>query len=598
VGDRFPDNAFKQNLANTFMDVISSAYAINNLGAWNGNLYDTSKYMQSPTAVSTRITGRKAPALQYPGTGCLVYPDWWMDWARFGAAQKSLDPVDQPLQPNRYCGTGPYYVQTINSVAGQVILQRNPGYWRGWPATDPYGNPCGDPASPPNIPTATNGYVDTVNIAYIASDATRASLLNSGALDTAIIPMSALPLMVGSNGLPLVPSVKTIQRVAPELMLDANMFTFVINPASPYIGTGSLPTGIPTNFFSNTNVRKAFAYSFSQTQYITNALFGAAQVNRVNPFVEGLYPDYYNWASSGYNMNYLAAFTCLTSATFTVGGVTKSLWQWGFTFTLPYNTGNSARQTACTEIQTFFTTLQTMFGTGPFGPAGTFTINLVPISWNTFITDFYAQNLPMFDVRWLADFADADDFVRAYMHSNGFFASLQGYTAANGGSTQKDALIDQALFTDDSAGLGSPGYMARQALYNQLQQIYYNDCPSFTVATPTGGHWCNYWVKGWYYDALYPGEHAYTIWKQDTPWYDVSGSTVGVSDGKINMKDIAYLVVHFNAKAPTSTVLDPKWVGVYGANGCVDPYGDRVSNMKDIAGTVARFNMNAPGNDP
>jgi len=77
----------------------------------------------------------------------------------------------------------------------------------------------------------------------------------------------------------------------------------------------------------------------------------------------------------------------------------------------------------------------------------------------------------------------------------------------------------------------------------------------------------------------------------DDCWCDVSGTTVGVSDGVVNMRDIAYLNAHYNAKAPIPGVpIDPKWVGVYGANGCVDPYGDRKCDMKDVAMCIQHFN--------
>jgi len=67
--------------------------------------------------------------------------------------------------------------------------------------------------------------------------------------------------------------------------------------------------------------------------------------------------------------------------------------------------------------------------------------------------------------------------------------------------------------------------------------------------------------------------------------------TMGVSDGVVNMRDIQYLIMHFNAKAPIpGKPLDSKWVGVYGANGAVDPDGDRLSNMRDIQGTIIDFN--------
>jgi len=99
------------------------------------------------------------------------------------------------------------------------------------------------------------------------------------------------------------------------------------------------------------------------------------------------------------------------------------------------------------------------------------------------------------------------------------------------------------------------------------------------------------WVKGWYYDPLYPGDYYYAMWKADDCWFDVAGSRVGVSDGVTNLRDIAYLIMHFNAKAPVPGVApDPKWIAVYGANGCVDPYGDRVCNMRDIAGAIQHFN--------
>jgi hypothetical protein len=56
------------------------------------------------------------------------------------------------------------------------------------------------------------------------------------------------------------------------------------------------------------------------------------------------------------------------------------------------------------------------------------------------------------------------------------------------------------------------------------------------------------------------------------------------------MRDIQYLIIRFNAKAPrTGQPLDSKWVGVYGANGAVDPYGDRTCNMRDIQGAILHF---------
>ncbi len=116
VGCRFPDNAFKQCLANTWGSIECKAYFVAK-GSWNGDLFDTTEY--------------GGP-----------FPDWWLDWAnqglglslkkaRAGQADAGLDQV----VPTSYCGSGPYYLQTIDPVNLKVILQKNPDFWMGWPAT-------------------------------------------------------------------------------------------------------------------------------------------------------------------------------------------------------------------------------------------------------------------------------------------------------------------------------------------------------------------------------------------------------------------------------------------------------------------------------
>ncbi len=187
---------------------------------------------------------------------------------------------------------------------------------------------------------------------------------------------------------------------------------------------------------------------------------------------------------------------------------------------------------------------------------------------------------------WKADFSDADDFLRPYMHSKGTFSSGQGYTADNGWGNEKDLLIDQALLTPDGP--------ARQAIYNQLAQMYYDDCPSFPITEPRGRRWTHYWAKGWYYDPLYPSDYYYQLFKADYPWCDISGSTLGVPDGKVNLKDLAYIVLHLNAKAPVpGQPPDPKWTGIYGCGGC-DVYGDRIVDNKDIAKVMRATGVSVP----
>ena len=531
LGIPFPDNAFKQILCNTYGSIVSKEFSIG-IGCWNADLYSDGN-----------------------GDG---YPDWWTTVR--GISRSPYDVAGN----FRYCGTGPYRIATFNQAGNVVVMQKNPSYWRGWPAA------------------GSNSSLDTIEIDYIADWTTRKNAFLSGAIDTCAVPIaymfellqapnsSSEPVLIGGK-----PVIKTIKNIVPTLTAESVQFTFTVTDSSPYIGTGSFSDGIPTDFFNNTHVRKAFAYSFNTTQYTELAWYGAADY-RKNFLAAGLYPDYYNASVPGCTANYTAAKLELQAATFP--SVTGSVWDSGFNLTMTYDNGNDQRRIACEMTRAFFNTLSTYDGR----VGNPFTVNVTATDWPTYLDLFETQELPISVNGWHADFADADDFARPYMHSNGYFASFQNYTAANGWGTLKDQLTDTALLTPDGP--------AKAGVYQQLAQIYYDDCPSYPLTNPRGRRWCQYWVKGWYYNALYPSSYFYTMWKQDNCWYDASGPTIGISDGVVNMRDLQYMIKHFNAKAPQPGVpTDPRWNGNYGANGAIDPDGDRLCAMRDIQGAILHF---------
>ena len=250
----------------------------------------------------------------------------------------------------------------------------------------------------------------------------------------------------------------------------------------------------------------------------------------------------------------------------------------------------------CEMIRDFFNTLSTYDGrTGP-----PFTINVALLDYSTYYYYFRDFKLPLFEISWPADFADADNFLRPYMHSDGDFVQYQNYTLENGWnsshgtnypSLRKDQLIDLALVTPDGP--------ERAKMYADLESIYMKDCPSFPIDQPHIRRWCQYWVKGWYFNPFYPGDYYYAMWKMDNCWFNNTGPTNGVSDGICAMRDIQRLIARFNAKPPKpGEAPDARWNGNYGANGCVDPSGDRLCNMRDIQGAIRHFNHKMNTNTP
>ncbi len=253
VGCRFPDNAFKQNLASTWGSIYSSKYFIDK-GNWDGYLFNTARY--------------GGPM-----------PDWWIDFASQGSglsssglhAGTSDGGLDVPA-PTSYCGSGPYYLKTVDHVNNKVVFQRNPDFWMGWPAS------------------GCNSYFDTIEIDYIANWTTRKADFLGGIIDSCAVPRGNMfELIDPVTRQPTTPTIKTVSNIVPTLKTDIFMFTLAINNASSYIGTASFPNGIPSDFFNDTHVRKAFAYSFNYTNYGNEVYFGEFDY-RSNFLTLGLIP--------------------------------------------------------------------------------------------------------------------------------------------------------------------------------------------------------------------------------------------------------------------------------------------------------------------
>jgi peptide/nickel transport system substrate-binding protein len=559
LGIAFPDIAFKQVLAQTWGSIVSYSYmqtlktGTGVAGAWNGDLFTDSN-----------------------GNGM---PDWWDGGNATQGTLRRISRKPGGLDVTgalKWAGTGPWYVKVFDPVGKIVILQQNPLYYRGWPA----------PGAPSNL--------TTVEIRYIDADTDRINGLISGDYDVAAIPRSLMfTILDNVTKLPAYTNIESTANIRPSLSMDAMHFTFTISNNTLYAGLKSLPDGIPLDFFNNTYVRKAFAYSFNWSSYLRDGWFNEGAY-RTNVLIDGLAPDYYDSSIPGPFESLSTAEAALKQAQF--GG--KSVWDQGFTFTMLYNTGNTQRQIVCQQISNFFATLSTYDGRVVNATQKAFTVTVGNILWDEYLTLFEDSELPIFNIGWLADFADADNFIRPYMHSYGDFSGAQNYTADNGWTTKgpvtgidKDTLIDLAVKTPDGP--------TRRLYYQDLQKIYLSDYPSFALVIPTGRRWQQYWVRNWYYDALYPSTYYYGMYKRDVCWYDVAGSEAGgqpgLPDGIANTRDVTYLILRFNAIPPDPNYQDPKWVGTYGSGG-TDPGpqgGDRICNTKDITFAILHFNHGA-----
>jgi ABC-type transport system substrate-binding protein len=128
----------------------------------------------------------------------------------------------------------------------------------------------------------------------------------------------------------------------------------------------------------------------------------------------------------------------------------------------------------------------------------------------------------MYDVGWLADFADPDNFCEPYQASWGAFMYGQIDPSVNAQPTDQ-AFVDQEI----SDAMVEPNFVTRGNMYKDLQQRYWTDVPSFCLVQAQGRRFARDWVRGWYYNSLYPGGYYYDIYKQvvSNPLVDVDATS-------------------------------------------------------------------------
>lgn len=456
---------------------------------------------------------------------CAEHGDWsgtWDSWQQYHDPEVS--PLDSP-EPVM-CGTGPYVFDYWQKGVEWSIIKFDE-YWGGWPARN------------------SKGFVKRATVKVEWEWTKRCEDFISGDYDIISVPRQYIEQVEDQPGIHCV-------KDLPALVCTVLFFTFDINTTSPYMGVpGGLPpgtfneTGIPPDFFKNTDVRKGFAYCFNWTQNIEDEYaYGGEATQPATVVIEGL--PYRNPEQEKYYLNLTEAEACFKRAW------SGQVWEKGFTMTVLYNVGSIPR---FIWIEAFKGNVEAL------NPK--FHINMKGVSWSTLLAHLVHAELPIFNLGWLADYPDPHNFVMPFMHSKGDFAQFQRYS-----NPSADALIEEGLQTINKT--------RRREIYYELQSIYHNECPSLPIAQPLVRHWERDWVQGWYYNPAYPGNYFYHLWKQSILYSDIN------NDGIVNIKDIIII-----AKAFGSYPGHPRW------NPNADINRDEKVNIIDIGLIAKEFGKTA-----
>ncbi|THB72679.1 MAG: ABC transporter substrate-binding protein, partial [Desulfobacteraceae bacterium] len=282
-------------------------------------------------------------------------------------------------------GTGPYKLKEW-VPSNQFVFERFEGYWGKKP------------------------YFKNAIVKYVPEWTTRKLMLQNGDADQVGLDPTYVEEVRAMKDV-------TIYEV-PQLSYSAAIFCQKINPTgNPDIGSGKLDgNGIPTNFFSDIHVRKAFSHSIDW-----KAMKEDVGMNLIDlpgsPNCIGL--PYYKEVPL-YEFSQEKAAAEMKQA---FGG---KVWEKGFKMTITHNTGNVMREAAAHMMAENIMALNPKFQ-----------IEVRNVEWKDYTVKYRQFAYPMFIIGWGADYPDPHNFLYTFMHSNGVYGKYSGFKNA-----EVDALCD------------------------------------------------------------------------------------------------------------------------------------------------------------
>lgn len=310
-------------------------------------------------------------------------------------------------------GTGAY--KLVKWDADNVMLTAFPQYWGGAPAIK-------------NVLMQKVGELAVRQQAFLRGDA---DLIEAGTRSNIEAQMKGKPGISVMDNLPTVG--------AQALFMNNNI------KSDTAIGSGKLDgKGIPANFFSDINVRKAMAYAFDYDRFIQDVQRGKGKKRTM------LLPDTFPGYASNVKMY---TYDPVKAAEYFKKAWGGQVWQNGFVINANYRTGHIVGQTALEMLKQ---------GVEAINPK--FKINIGVEPWTEQSGKFQKSEEVMLPMGWSADYTDPDNFMYTFYSSGGFF-----YPTNNWKDAQVDKWLDAARATTDQA--------QRNKLYKQVADVAYEQSP-------------------------------------------------------------------------------------------------------------------------
>jgi peptide/nickel transport system substrate-binding protein len=334
-------------------------------------------------------------------------------------------------------GTGAFRMKSWKP-SKEFVFERFEGYWGPRPA------------------------LKTAIVKYVKEWSTRKLMLQNGHADRVTVDI------------PYVPEVKAMQGLkfyrVPQLSVSFALFCQKVDPTgNPNIGSGKLDgDGIPPDFFSDINVRKAFLHAVDRKTYRED-VFNGMVIMPTSPNIEGL-PFHKEVPVYAFDLDKSKA--ALQKAW------DGKVWANGFKMVITYNSGNAMREAAAIMLAENIMSLNPKFN-----------IEIRNVEWKDYLVQYRSFMFPIFITGWGADYADPHNFLYTFMHSRGVYGKFMAYK-----NNEVDRLCE--------AGIATVAPAKREEIYTRLQHLWFEEAIGIPLYQQINIRAYRDWIDGYVPNAM------------------------------------------------------------------------------------------------
>ncbi len=344
------------------------------------------------------------------------------------------------------CGTGPYMLDSWD-VGNQIVLVRNPNYWRAADAKSmfPYAGAID------RVIIKTNEDVNSRIMNIRAGDSHACYWPTTHAFQ--IYNNVSPPAFDQNDGTQqsLEPNLLHVWAKYPSYTIASIHFTMT-ETIDDFASGKTIQ-----NMFSLKNVRKAFSHAFDYQTFIDQVTNGFG-IQGQGPIPRGMFGHDDNLYVYDYN---LTAAQYYWNKAMHDDNLDAILANASYTVTLYYNSGNVVRENAMLLLKDGINAMLAMDDT--VKPSEDLTINVQGVEWSSYIHAAIAGQVGCWMIGWAPDYADPDNYVGPYVKSTGTYAYWAHLADSEGWDAATiDAKIQQAAQSQDPN--------QRIQLYKEIQE--------------------------------------------------------------------------------------------------------------------------------